>query len=210
MSIKQKLQEIDLQLEAMSQQNRMMVYASIVIGLIGFTYYFFGVSLQEDVMAKEEKVMALQTKLAQNKVLQFESKIAKSQERILVLAQEHQEGEYKARALRTKLERMDYLSSNAKGLADILERILKESVVLGINIDKITLDKTLSDYAPQIQKRGTIVIEGKAAFRSVLKLLRFIESQEALIEIVNVNFDLDEKTTSPDFSISVAGYGINL
>ena len=87
---------------------------------------------------------------------------------------------------------------------------MKESVVLGINIDKITLDNTLSDYTPQIQKRGTIVIEGKAAFRSVLKLLRFIESQEALIEIVNVNFDLGEKTTSPDFAISIAGYGINL
>lgn len=210
MSIEQKLEEIDLQLEAMPQQNRMMVYASIVIGLIGFTYYFFGVSIQEDVMLKEEKAMALQTKLAQNKVMQFEAKIRKNQERILVLAQEHQDEEYKSRALRTKLERMDYLSSNAKGLADILERVLKESVVLGINIDKITLDNTLSDYAPQIQKRGTIVIEGKAAFRSVLKLLRFIESQEALIEIVNVNFELGEKTTSPDFSISIAGYGINL
>jgi hypothetical protein len=210
MSIEQKLQEIDLQFEAMPQQNRMMVYFSIVIGLIGFTYYFFGVSLQEDAVAKEEKVIALQTELAQNKVSKFEEKIAKNQQRILLLAQEHQDEEYKSRALRTKLERMDYLSSNAKGLADILERILKESVVLGINLDKITLDKTLSDYAPQIQKRGTIVIEGKAAFRSVLKLLRFIESQEALIEIVNVNFDLDEKTTSPDFTISIAGYGINL
>lgn len=210
MSIEQKLEEIDLQLEAMPQQNRMMVYASIVIGLIGFTYYFFGVSIQEDVMLKEEKAMALQTKLAQNKVMQFEAKTTKNQERILVLAQEHQDEEYKSRALRTKLERMDYLSSNAKGLADILERVLKESVVLGINIDKITLDNTLSDYAPQIQKRGTIVIEGKAAFRSVLKLLRFIESQEALIEIVNVNFELGKKTTSPDFSISIAGYGINL
>jgi hypothetical protein len=126
------------------------------------------------------------------------------------LGQKQQDGEYESRALRTKLERMDYLSSNAKGLADILERILKESVVLGINIDKITLDKTQSQYAPQIQKRGDVVIEGKAAFRSVLKLLRFIESQEALIAISNVNFVLGEKTASPDFSITITGYGINL
>ena len=42
----------------------MMVYASIIIGLIGFTYYFFGVSLQEEVMLQEEKAISLEAKLA--------------------------------------------------------------------------------------------------------------------------------------------------
>ena len=210
MSIEQKLQEIDLQFEAMPQQNRMMVYASILIGLIGFTYYFFGVSLQEEVMLQEEKAIRLEQKLAANKVSLFEQKIAKEKKRLLSLAEEKQSAEFAAKALRTRLERMDYLSSDAKGMADILERILKESVVLGINIDNITLDNTQSDYAPQIQKRGTVLIEGKAAFYSVLKLLRFIESQEALIEISNADFNLDEKRSLPDFSILITGYGIKL
>jgi len=81
---------------------------------------------------------------------------------------------------------------------------------LGINIDNITLDNTQSDYAPQIQKRGTVLIEGKAAFYSVLKLLRFIESEEALIEISNADFNLDDKRSLPDFSILITGYGIKL
>jgi len=210
MSLEHKLQEIDLQFEAMPPKNRMMVYASIIIGLIGFTYYFFGVSLQEEVMLQEEKAISLEAKLAANKVSLFEQKIAKEKKRLLSLAEEKQNAEFAAKALRTRLERMDYLSSDAKGMADILERILKKSVILGINIDNITLDNTQSDYAPQIQKRGTVLIEGKAAFYSVLKLLRFIESQEALIEISNVNFNLDEKRSSPDFSILITGYGIKL
>jgi len=210
MSLEHKLQEIDLQFEAMPPKNRMMVYASIIIGLIGFTYYFFGVSLQEEVMLQEEKAIRLEQKLAANKVSLFEQKIAKEKKRLLSLAEEKQSAEFAAKALRTRLERMDYLSSDAKGMADILERILKESVVLGINIDNITLDNTQSDYAPQIQKRGTVLIEGKAAFYSVLKLLRFIESQEALIEISNADFNLDEKRSLPDFSILITGYGIKL
>ena len=210
MSLEHKLQEIDLQFEAMPPKNRMMVYASIIIGLIGFTYYFFGVSLQEEVMLQEEKAIRLEQKLAANKVSLFEQKIAKEKKRLRSLAEEKQSAEFAAKALRTRLERMDYLSSDAKGMADILERILKESVVLGINIDNITLDNTQSDYAPQIQKRGTVLIEGKAAFYSVLKLLRFIESQEALIEISNADFNLDEKRSLPDFSILITGYGIKL
>lgn len=210
MSIEQKLQEIDLQLEVMPEQNRKMLYASIFIGVVAFIYYFFGAALAEEVGVKEEKLLALQKQLAENKISLYEAKIQKEQKRILFLAQEQQTGEYAAKALRMKLERMDYLSSDAKGMADILERILKNSVVLGVNIEKISLDNTQSSYAAQIEKRGAILIEGEAPFHSVLKLLRFIESQEALIEIENVKFDLKKSSSSPDFSITITGYGIRL
>jgi len=211
MSLKEQLNNIDLQLEVMSEQNRKMLYASVLIGTIVFVYYFFGLSLQEENSVKEEAVVKLEKKLAENRVSLLEKKIIKDNQQILLLAKEYETQNFKATALRTKLERMDYLSSDARGLADILERILKKSVSLNINIDKITLDNVRQQFTQQIEKRGSINIEGTASFNSVLKLLRFVESQEALIKIENVHFDLDKKDANfPDFVIKISGYGISL
>ncbi|MFC2074320.1 hypothetical protein ACFLR3_03620 [Campylobacterota bacterium] len=211
MSLKQQLADIDLQLEVMSEQNRKMLFASILIGTIVFVYYFFGLTLQEEVESKEATVSKLEKKLAENKVSLFENKIRTDKQQILLLLKEYENEQYKATALRTKLERMDYLSSDAKGLADILERILKQSVVLNVNIDKITLDNAHKKYTEQIERQGQITIEGAAAFKSVLKLLRFVESQEALIEVGNVHFELVGKESDlPNFVLVINGYGIRL
>ena len=211
MNIHDQFADIDLQLEAMSEQNRKMLYASIFIGIILFAYYFFGLSLQEEAESKEAKALKLERKLADNKVALFENKIRLHQQQILQLGKTYETEQYKATSLRTRLERMDYLSSDAKGLADILERILKQSVVLNINVDKISLDNTNERYAEQIDKRGEITIEGSASFKSILKLLRFIEGQEALIEVGNVHFELqNDESSRPSFTVVINGYGIRL
>lgn len=210
MSLKQQFSDIDLQLELMPAQNRKMLYASIFIGLVMFSYYIFGLDQQSEYETKLETLGSLEAKLADNKVNVYRDKIKKSEEKILLLSEKHQKELYKAQFLRTKLEGMDYLSSDAIGLANILERVLKHSVILGIKIDKISLDDSVQEYKAQIQKRGNIFIEGAADFRSVLKLLRFIEDQEALMEIENIHFDLDDKSATPSFRIMITGYGISL
>jgi len=210
MSLKEQLNDIDLQLELMPKKNRQMVYASVVLAVVAFSYYFFGIDLQEECRVKEEMVIELEDKLAKNKAALYKSKIGKNQEKILLLNKKYEDERYKETALRVKLERMDYLSSDAKGLADILDRLLKHSVGLGVNIDKIIIEEAQKEYKAHIEEKGSINIQGSANFRSVLKLLRFIESQEALIEVKNVHFDLDEAKSKPSFVIMITGYGINL
>ncbi len=183
---------------------------SVALGIVFGLYYFFGADLAEEVQAKTEKAAQLQSKLENNAISAYERKIEKEQKRILSLAEQYQKGEFKATALKTRLERMDYLSADVKGMADTLERILKESVELGVAIAKLTMDNTLSPYEAQIDKRGSIVIEGEADFRSVLKLLRFIESQEALLAVEHVKFILEQKSAMPAFVITITGYGIKL
>lgn len=210
MNLEQQLQDIDYQLEAMPKQSRLMLMVSAVFGIVFGLYYFFGADLAEEALAKTEKAAQLQSKLDNNAIAAYEAKIEKEQKRILLLAEAYQEGEFKVTALRTQLERMDYLSTDAKGIADTLERILKESVTLGVAIDKLTMDNTIIPYETQIDKRGSILIEGEADFRSVLKLLRFIESQEALLAVEHVKFTLEQKRSLPAFVITITGYGIKL
>jgi len=210
MSLKQQLDDIDLQLELMPKNNRLMIYVSIVLGLIAFAYYFVGLNLQDESNVKENELQALEEKLAKSKLNLYKSKISQNQKKILSLGAAYEKSKYKETDLRVKLERMDYLSSDAKGLADILDRILKKSVHLGVNIDKIILDDEKKEYKAYIEYEGAIRIEGKGCFRSVLNLLRFIESQEALIEIKNIHFDLNEDKTMPSFVIMITGYGIHI
>jgi len=210
MSLKEQLNDIDLQLEVMPKKNRQMVYASVVLALVAFSYYFFGLGLQEECRVKETKVVDLEAKLAESKVSLYQSKIAKSQQKVLVLNKAYEDEKHKETALRVKLERMDYLSSDAKGLADILDRLLKRSVTLGVSIDKILIEEEEKPYKAHIEQKGTINIHGQASFRAVLKLLRFIESQEALIEVKNVHFDLEDGKNRPAFVIMITGYGIHL
>ena len=212
MNMTESLQDIDNQLEAMPKNNRLMLYAFVTISIIGFIYYAFGMTLEEEVETKENSIMMLENKIIKSNPALSERKIVKEKKHHLTLAQTRQDEQYKLTALRSKLERMGYLSADAKGMANMLDRILKESVYLNINIDKVTMDKVENEDTAQIQKHGTITIEGSASFQSSLKLLRFIELQEALIEIENVRFDLDEKETStlPAFVIKIAGYGISL
>ena len=82
MSLKEQLNNIDLQLEVMSEQNRKMLYASVLIGTIVFVYYFFGLSLQEENSVKEEAVVKLEKKLAENRVSLLEKKIIKANEEL--------------------------------------------------------------------------------------------------------------------------------
>ncbi len=210
MSLQEQLQDIDLQLELMPPKNRLMVYASVLLGVIIFVYYVFGLDLQEEFSQKEQTYLSLEKKLAENKVSSYKNKIAKNQKNILVLAQEYELQNYKETDLIVKLEKLDYLSSDAKGLADILDRLLKRSVILGVKIQKIAVEDKDEEYKAHIKTKGSIVIEGTSGFASVLKLLRFIESQEALIEVKNVHFNLDDANTEPTFVIIITGYGINV
>jgi len=210
MSFKDYMNDIDLQLEVMPEKNRLMVYSSVILVLVSFGYYFFGLDLQDEFKEKEKTLLSLEKKLADNKISLYEDKISQARKKILFLAKEYEDTQYKQTSLQVKLERMDYLSSDAKGLADILDRMLKESVYLGVNIQKIMVDKSDLEYKAYIKEKGIISIEGTASFRSVLKLLRFIESQEALIEIKNVHFELNDAQSKPAFVIMIIGYGISV
>lgn len=212
MNLEESLHDIDNQLEAMPRNNRLALYAFVTVAIIGFIYYAFGINLEEEVTTKESTIMMLESKIIKSNPAIPEKKIAQEKKHHLTLAQTHQDEQYKLTALRTKLEKMGYLSTDAKGMAKILDRVLKESVRLNVNIAKVIMDKAQSEASKQIQKHGTITIEGSASFQSTLKLLRFIEAQEALIEVEHVRFDLDEKTDStlPAFVITIIGYGIAL
>lgn len=210
MSIKQTFNDIDIQLGAMPKNNRAMIYASVAFVILGFSYYVFGISLMEDNEAKNRKITSLQSNISKVQPTLFKELILKENKRRLELAQVYEDEKYKSTALRVKLEGMDYLSADERGLADILDRILKKSVELRINIDNIAINDIHDEVTTQIKKRGSMIIKGTAPFYSVQKLLSFIESQESLLLVDHIYFDLNEekKNPYPSFEITLIGYEV--
>ncbi|MCJ7766431.1 MAG: hypothetical protein MUP09_10885 [Thiovulaceae bacterium] len=212
MNIEQQMQDIDAQLGNMPKRKRMMLYVSVAAALIGAGYYFVGLDFQEDAEVKAQRIMVLEESIRKNDLSSYEHKIAKEKERILLLAQKQEQEQYLSTSLHTKLEGMRYLNTDAQGMAAMLERILKHSVVLGVNIHKVTVDYSETDFMPQITRRGKIIIDGDAPFYCILKLMRFVESQKALIKIEDVNMRLTDelKEKDPAFALTITGYGIEL
>ena len=210
MSLKQNLNDIDLQLEAMPKKNRLMVYASVTMLFLGISYYGFGVSLTEENEQKHAEIESMNSEIQKINPNLYAKLIKKEETKILKIAQATEEEKYKSTALRVKLEGMDYLSADEKGLADILDRILKESVRLNINIEKIKIDKLEGKLTSQIEKRGSMTITGKAKIYPVQKLLRFIEAQEALLQVDYIKFNINEEENIdfPDFKIILVGYEV--
>ena len=173
-------------------------------------YYFFGVNLQEEFHTKEERLIELESEIADNKLESFKNKIFQNKKNLLKLNKKYEDARFKQTSLKVSLDRMDYLSSDAKGLAEILQRLLKRSVILGVSIEKISLDDNVQEYTAYIKETGSIKIEGRADFLGVIKLIRFIESQEALIEVKNVHFELEEVNKTPSFVIMITGYGVSI
>ncbi len=212
MSFEQQMQNIDAQLGSMPKKNRVMFYALVATALIVFSYVFIGLDLQEEAEVKKDRITVLEESIRKNDLSLYERKITKENERLLLLAQKCDDAQYLSTSLHAKLEAMKYLNTDAQGMADMLDRILKHSVFLGVNIHKVTVDYSESDFMPQIKKRGKIVIDGDASFHSILKLMRFVELQKALIKIGDVSISLNDelKDVYPTFALTITGYGIEL
>jgi len=187
-----------------------MVYASVTMLFLGISYYGFGVSLTEENEQKHAEIESMNSEIQKINPNLYAKLIKKEETKILKIAQATEEEKYKSTALRVKLEGMDYLSADEKGLADILDRILKESVRLNINIEKIKIDKLEGKLTSQIEKRGSMTITGKAKIYPVQKLLRFIEAQEALLQVDYIKFNINEEENIdfPDFKIILVGYEV--
>lgn len=210
MSLSNYLNDFDTSLEVMSDSNKKMLYVSVFVLVVLIPYYFFGLGLQEDAAEKEKVYLGLQEELSASKVKTFETKVKKLDQQILEDKSTLEQAQYQNRSLQSRLAQIDYLSSDAKGLASMLERVLKESVRLGVSIEKISMDDTPKTYKAQIEQLGMMQIEGQANFRSVVKLMRYIEQQEMLLEIGSVAFSLEEDEKTPHFSLVVNGYGVRL
>lgn len=210
MKIKDTLNEIDVQLEAMSKNNRLIIYAFLVISFVGFGYYILGAFLMDEAVLKEAKISQLKRDILKIKLPVYKKQIEAEKKVNYELSQVYEREKYKSTSLKVKIDDFEHLSADERGLADALDKILKKSVQLRVNIDKVSIDEIHDKVSTQIDKRWSISINGKASFYSIQRLLSFIESQDILLKVEYIKLNLNEEKHSiyPDFKIILAGYEV--
>jgi len=91
----------------------------------------------------------------------------------------------------------------------ILKSILKYSVKLGIRIDKIeSIHLQNRDIGQYIKVGKVIKIEGVGNYGDIIKMLYYIDSFKALLNITDIKIWLDKGELK--FTIIIVQYGIEL
>ncbi|GEM_PF-1678405 len=156
---------------------------------------------EQSIQSVYSKIKRLRPSLLTDKILQTRQKKLEMKERIdLIRAQ--------TLYLKSRLSAIDDVRFTQRKFADMLEKILKKSVALGIRIDKIEVesDEPFS-VAPLLARIKVLHAEGAGTFASIVTLSWFIESLNPLYAVKNLKiwFDPKKKTL---FSMDINIYGM--
>ena len=204
-----KLSELEEQLADMPTKKLYFIYVSIIVLLVYTAWNLFGENMRLEIETKENSIESLQKKLKDNNVKSFESTIIKIDKESLTIKEELNELSLKEKYIASKLESIDFIFFNQKGIVSILDSILKHSITYSVDIDIIKYKSVNTLYLPNVYEREQINIDGSASYKNIVQLLQHIDSLNALLRINAININVDENQTT-NFDLNISQYGVQL
>jgi hypothetical protein len=86
---------------------------------------------------------------------------------------------------------------------------LEKSLQKSIDIKLISSKDVYSDYVPFIKQREEISIFGSGSYKSILELIQYLDSFNALLKITDIKVFIEEKSIT-SFEIKISHYGVEL
>lgn len=207
--MREKLDELEEQLDGMPTQKRYFIYISTTILLIFMSWTLFGENMQLEIEAQENSIASLEKKLRDNSVKSFQLAIKKIDNDSLALKEELNELDLKDKYIVSKLESIDFIFFNHKGIASILDSILKHSISYSIDLNTIKYENVNRLYLPNVYEREQIYIDGTASYKSIVYLIHHIDALNTLLRINSINIYVDENQTT-NFDLNISQYGVEL
>lgn len=205
-----QLTQLDDQLENMPRAQRLALFVLIPVALIGMGYFFIAEALEEQTEFNEQSIARLERTIAANPVGTLKRKIAKAGKEALELETKIETEQARKRFLQSRLERNDFVIFDQYGFAKLLDRVLKESVNLSVQIDRVDNEARKEHYFGNFWILKKVQIEGSGSFRSIVSLVRFIEAQKALLKMEGVTIRRDGDLEDPLFRIEFVNLGVVL
>ena len=205
----EQIEELESQLSEMSTSKRWMVYSVIILASLYMSFVLYSEELFNEVELNEDKILSLESKLMKNSNRSLERAILKSKKDILTLEDEINNLHFKKQFIQTKLQSIDFIYYDEMGSAQILDDILKHSILQHINLEsiqKIPIDiqeKTL------IQQKSHIVINGEGSLRAITSLHHYIENLNALLSSESLHIEIDDNNAT-HFELKLIHYGVEL
>lgn len=205
----EQLEQVEQQLADMPMAQKIGLYAVIVGCIVYMSWNFFGADIADEIEAKQNDIVTLEQKLRKNSVSSLQRAIKKAHKESLNIQDKLTNLTFKDQYIKSKLDALDFIYFSQNGKAQILDNILKTSLVNQINVKYITSVDVDEEIAPHINKKQEITIEGDGSFKSILSLLQYIDSLKTLIQLDNLKVTIDEDSRTL-FTLKLSLYGASI
>jgi len=205
----EQLQLLEEQLESLELSKRIGLYLVVFIAIVYSSWNFFGEDLSNEIATKEDAIASLEQKLQKNNIKSLERVLKKTKTSILTLQDDIVALRFKEQFIINKLESLDFVYFNDMGIAEILDGILKNSLKYHVDINLIEYEAKDVLYVPHIKEREDVVILANASFKSIMQLVNYIDSINALLQIREISVGISDDDIT-NFKIKISHYGVEI
>jgi Tfp pilus assembly protein PilO len=203
------LQDTENQFAAFSPARRLIVTAGTALMILALGWYGWIDPLRQQIEAEKMECERLEQKIASVDLRRIGLMLEKVKRRRLQLQEELEKMEAAKRYLQSRAKQLDFIWFEQKSFLEMLDRVLKRSVELGLRIDLIESSDEKGEISPMIVKRKAVRIEGAGRFADIVKLIHYIESFNALLKVEGLKISLSEEGETL-FHLDLLSYGAKL
>ncbi len=203
-----QLSNLDEQLLAYEPSKRWIIYGVSVLGILVMGWMFYLSDTLDEFTALEEKNSALVQQISESSPEVYHAKIAKSTAMILIEKQRNIALENEKQALVFQMAASQGLIFDNRHYAKMLDLLLERSVKSGLKIELLESEDTDKPFFGKIKQFKKLSITGVGSFSAIADFLTFIESQNTLVEIENIQINSDE--AKPRFKTVILYMGVAL
>ncbi|WP_353661786.1 hypothetical protein [Hydrogenimonas sp. SS33] len=200
------LSETERQFESYGAKTRSALIGGAALAVLAAGWLFWLEPLTEEIEAAQSRAARLQSRIAAVNLRALNRELARVKKQNLELRETLQKADAARRFLQSRASRLDFIWFDQKRFLDMLDKVLRRSVTLGLRIDLFESRPAAEAISPLIEKRAHVHIEGAGDYGQILRLLRYIESFRALLKTDSVRIGLDEQGET-HFRIDFDSYG---
>ena len=200
------LEDTEAQFEAFSPAKRIIITVGTALMVVMLGWYVWIEPLQQQVDAERMECQQLAQKIASIDLHRIAQKLQEVKNERLKLLESIEEMRAAKRYLQSRAKALDFIWFEQKSFLEMLDRVLKRSVELGLRIDLIESWDESGEVSPMIERKKTVHVEGAGEFAQIVKLVHYIESFNALLKVEHLEIGLDEKGETL-FHLDLLNYG---
>lgn len=206
--INAQLDNLDEQLLAYQPKQRWLIYIGSAIGILVMGWMFYLSDALDELNGLEEQNSALVTQITDNSPDAYRAKITQSANALIKEEVHTSSLENEKQVLLTQMASAQGLVFDNRHYAAMLDLLLERSVRLGLKIELMESIDTDKVFFGKVKQFKQLTITGTGSFPAIADFLAFIEGQNTLVEVQNVQIRSDEE--KPRFEAVILYMGVGL
>lgn len=203
-----QLDNLDEQLLSYDPKVRWALYLTTALGILLMGWMFYLSDTLDEFTTLKDQNQELVNQIGDNSPEAYRAKITKSSAQIIAEERRVATLENDKHALLDQMAASKGLLFDNRQYAKTLDLLLERSVRLGLKIELMESEDTNATFYGKVRQFKKLTVTGIGKFPAIADFLTFIESQNALIQIQNVQIRSDE--TKPRFEAVILYMGVAL